>query len=102
MKSFEGALQVHPELFFFTPLVAAVAGNVGVQSSAIIVQGLANDNVTGSLWLRLLKETCSKLRTYIWFWLVIKFNCSCGNALCYYCSCSGRDVCPHLIRLERY
>ncbi|MEZ7494355.1 magnesium transporter [Leeuwenhoekiella aequorea] len=56
MKSFEGALQVHPELFFFTPLVAAVAGNVGVQSSAIIVQGLANDNVTGSLWLRLLKE----------------------------------------------
>ena len=56
MKSFEGALEVHPELFFFTPLVAAVAGNVGVQSSAIIVQGLANDNVTGSLWLRLLKE----------------------------------------------
>ncbi|PHQ30960.1 magnesium transporter [Leeuwenhoekiella nanhaiensis] len=56
MKSFEGALSVHPELFFFTPLVAAVAGNVGVQSSAIIVQGLANDNVTGSMWLRLLKE----------------------------------------------
>jgi len=56
MKGFEGALSVHPELFFFTPLVAAVAGNVGVQSSAIIVQGLANDNVTGSMWLRLLKE----------------------------------------------
>lgn len=56
MQSFEGALSIHPELFFFTPLVAAVAGNVGVQSSAIIVQGLANDNVTGSPWLRLLKE----------------------------------------------
>ncbi len=56
MQSFQGALTVHPELFFFTPLVAAVAGNVGVQSSAIIVQGLANDNVTGSPWLRLLKE----------------------------------------------
>lgn len=56
MKGFEGALTVHPELFFFTPLVAAVAGNVGVQSSAIIVQGLANDNVTGSMWLRLVKE----------------------------------------------
>ena len=43
-------------LFFFTPLIAAMAGNVGVQSSAIIVQGLANDIVKGSLWSRLLKE----------------------------------------------
>jgi magnesium transporter len=33
-----------------------MAGNVGVQSSAIIVQGLANDTLTGSLWKRLLKE----------------------------------------------
>ncbi len=44
------------KLFFFTPLIAAMAGNVGVQSSAIIVQGLANDVVKGSLWNRLLKE----------------------------------------------
>ena len=43
-------------LFFFTPLIAAMAGNVGVQSSAIIVQGLANDVVKGSLLNRLLKE----------------------------------------------
>ena len=43
-------------LFFFTPLIAAMAGNVGVQSSAIIVQGLANDVVKGSLLKRLLKE----------------------------------------------
>ena len=43
-------------LFFFTPLIAAMAGNVGVQSSAIIVQGIANDNVKGSLFSRLLKE----------------------------------------------
>jgi len=33
-----------------------MAGNVGVQSSAIIVQGLANDNLKGSLLSRLLKE----------------------------------------------
>jgi len=44
------------KLFFFTPLIAAMAGNVGVQSSAIIVQGLANDVVKGSLLNRLLKE----------------------------------------------
>lgn len=43
-------------LFFFTPLIAAMAGNVGVQSSAIIVQGLANDTVKGSLLKRLVKE----------------------------------------------
>ena len=43
-------------LFFYTPLIAAMAGNVGVQSSAIIVQGLANDVVKGSLISRLMKE----------------------------------------------
>ena len=43
-------------LFFYTPLIAAMAGNVGVQSSAIIVQGLANDLVKGSLLSRLIKE----------------------------------------------
>ncbi len=44
-------------LFFYTPLIAAMAGNVGIQSSAIIVQGIANDNIKGSLMLRLFKET---------------------------------------------
>lgn len=43
-------------LFLFTPLIAAMAGNVGVQSSAIIVQGLANDDVKGSINDRLIKE----------------------------------------------
>lgn len=43
-------------LFFYTPLIAAMAGNVGVQSSAIIVQGIANDVVKGSLFNRLVKE----------------------------------------------
>src|SRR5690606_28017085 len=56
MEGFEGALEKYRELFFFTPLIAAMAGNVGVQSSAIIVQGLANDVVKGSLFNRLIKE----------------------------------------------
>jgi len=34
-----------------------MAGNVGVQSSAIIVQGLANDDIRGSVNNRLIKET---------------------------------------------
>ena len=48
-------------LFFYTPLIAAMAGNVGVQSSAIIVQGLANDIVKGSLFNRLIKEVSLSL-----------------------------------------
>ena len=58
LEGFEEVM-LHPSyktLFFFTPLIAAMAGNVGVQSSAIIVQGLANDIVKGSLLSRLLKE----------------------------------------------
>ena len=53
---FEPIMAVHPELFFFTPLIAAMAGNVGVQSSAIIVQGLANNTIIGPVVERLLKE----------------------------------------------
>lgn len=56
MGIFDAAMEGHKELFFFTPLIAAMAGNVGVQSSAIIVQGLANNNLSGSLFNRLIKE----------------------------------------------
>lgn len=56
MGIFEPAMKNHGELFFFTPLIAAMAGNVGVQSSAIIVQGLANNSISGSLFNRLIKE----------------------------------------------
>jgi magnesium transporter len=53
---YEGAMEEYGVLFFFTPLIAAMAGNVGVQSSAIIVQGLANDTISGTIWQRLFKE----------------------------------------------
>ncbi|MCX7551528.1 magnesium transporter [Xanthomarina sp. F2636L] len=43
-------------LLSFVPLIQATAGNVGVQSSAIVVQGLANDNVDGNIIKRLFKE----------------------------------------------
>ncbi|PWG05862.1 magnesium transporter [Polaribacter aquimarinus] len=56
MEGFQGVFSKYAALFFFTPLIAAMAGNVGVQSSAIIVQGLANDDVKGSINSRLLKE----------------------------------------------
>jgi magnesium transporter len=58
LQDFEKIMEL-PELrslFFYTPLIAAMAGNVGVQSSAIIVQGLANNVVKGSLLPLLFKE----------------------------------------------
>lgn len=47
----------HIELAFFIPLIAAMGGNVGVQSAAIIVQGLASNNLgVSSISQRLMKE----------------------------------------------
>lgn len=77
MESYEDIMAnpVYGRLFFFTPLIAAMAGNVGVQSSAIIVQGLANDNVKGSLFNRLLKEIgLSLINGFILGILVIIFG----------------------------
>ncbi|MFT6323772.1 MAG: magnesium transporter [Halieaceae bacterium] len=55
---YEGAIAAIPALAFFIPMITATGGNVGVQSSAIIVQGLANntlktDNLMGKLWKEL-------------------------------------------------
>lgn len=45
------------ELAFFIPLIAAMGGNVGVQSAAIVVQGLANDSLKmDNIFQKLLKE----------------------------------------------
>jgi len=56
MFNFDTIINDYPLILLFTPLIAAMAGNVGVQSSAIIVQGLANDEIKGSINNRLLKE----------------------------------------------
>jgi magnesium transporter len=54
---FEGSLRLYPEMAFFIPLIAAMGGNVGIQSSAIIVQGLANKTLrTDRTWQKLGKE----------------------------------------------
>lgn len=48
--------QAFPLLLSFVPLIAATAGNVGVQSSAIVVQGLANGSLKDSNMSNLKKE----------------------------------------------
>ncbi|SDR76553.1 magnesium transporter [Gillisia sp. Hel1_33_143] len=61
LGTFSSAMEKHAALFFFVPLIAAMAGNVGVQSSAIVLQGLANKTLKGSLFSRLLKEVTLSL-----------------------------------------
>jgi magnesium transporter len=46
--TYESQIKIHPEMAFFIPLIGAMGGNVGVQSSAIIVQGLANNTLLGN------------------------------------------------------
>ncbi|MCS6979036.1 MAG: magnesium transporter [Flavobacteriales bacterium] len=61
---YEEQLQIHPEMAFFIPLIAAMGGNAGVQSSAIMVQGLANQTAFHySLLRRLLREFLTALLT---------------------------------------
>jgi magnesium transporter len=45
IDQYEDTLGLYPEMALFIPLIAAMGGNVGVQSSAIIVQGLANNSL---------------------------------------------------------
>lgn len=52
----QSALESVPALMFFVPLIAATAGNIGVQASAIIVQGLANDTLGRDTFKTLAKE----------------------------------------------
>ncbi|MBD0831445.1 magnesium transporter [Aestuariibaculum sediminum] len=56
ISGFSDAMDKYPVLLMFIPLIQATAGNVGVQSSAIVVQGLANDTIDGKILSRLLKE----------------------------------------------
>ncbi len=43
--NFEHQIGIYPEMAFFIPLITAMGGNVGIQSSSIIVQGLANNSL---------------------------------------------------------
>ena len=57
INGFQGAMEKYPILLIFIPLIQATAGNVGVQSSAIVMQGLANNSIDGEVLGRLFKES---------------------------------------------
>ena len=58
ISGFEGSISKIPALAFFIPLITAMGGNVGVQSSAIVVQSLARGNDQfGSILKKIGKES---------------------------------------------
>lgn len=73
ISGFETIMTTFPKLLIFVPLIQATAGNVGVQSSAIIVQGLANNSLKGKLMARIIKETSVALVNGISIALIVLF-----------------------------
>lgn len=62
LNCFTGTLGNHPEMALFIPLLAGMGGNVGVQSSAIAVQGLANNSLDSRhVFRHILKESAVAL-----------------------------------------
>lgn len=57
ISSFELSIGKIPALAFFIPLITAMGGNVGVQSSAIVVQSLAKGVEAKYVLKNLMKET---------------------------------------------
>ena len=57
LNCFTTTLGSHPEMALFIPLLAGMGGNVGTQSSAIAVQGLANNSLNSKhIFSHILKE----------------------------------------------
>lgn len=48
LGNFDATFAAHPEMALYIPLIGGTGGNVGTQSSAIIVQGLANSSLEAS------------------------------------------------------
>lgn len=72
ISGFEGGISEVPALAFFIPLITAMGGNVGVQSSAIVVQSLARGNDQfGSVLKKISKEALVALVNGIFLSLLV-------------------------------
>src|SRR5574344_206454 len=57
LGNFDSTFAMHPEMALYIPLIGGTGGNVGTQSSAIVVQGLANSSLDSSnTWKQIIKE----------------------------------------------
>ena len=58
LGGFETGIATNPKMALFIPLIGGTGGNVGIQSSAIVVQGLANNTLKeGNIFAQVLKES---------------------------------------------
>jgi magnesium transporter len=81
ISNFEGDISHLPKMAFFMPVVAAMGGNAGVQSSAIIVQGLANNTLKSkNIIPKLGKEfTVSLFNGLVCSIIMLSFNIIIGH-----------------------
>lgn len=62
VKGFDSDIALHPVMASFIPMIGAMGGNVAIQSSSIIVQGLANNTLgLDSAGKKILKEVLGAL-----------------------------------------
>ena len=58
LGGFENSFVSNPKTALFIPLIGGTGGNVGIQASAIVVQGLANNTLKeGNIFSQILKES---------------------------------------------
>ena len=83
IENYEGHLRIHPEMAYFIPLIAAMGGNVGVQSSAIIVQSLANKSFrSDAVFMRLLRElSASLLNALVCSAVILSYNIAFSDSI---------------------
>ena len=62
LGGFESSFATNPKMALFIPLIGGTGGNVGIQSSAIVVQGLANNSLKeGNIASQIMKEAIVSL-----------------------------------------
>lgn len=75
LGNFDATFAAHPEMALYIPLIGGTGGNVGTQSSAIVVQGLANNSIASKdmykqvgkeLVVALINATIISLLVYIY------------------------------------
>lgn len=58
LGNFDSTFAAHPEMALYIPLIGGTGGNVGTQSSALVVQGLANSSLNAENTLKqVMKES---------------------------------------------
>ncbi len=81
--AYESQIQIYPEMAFFIPLIAAMGGNAGVQSSAIVVQAIASHTLRiERLAKKILKElTVSLLNGLVCSIIILGYNLAFSDSM---------------------